>query len=76
MTSKLNLANCQWINNKSVDFYKFEYCPYIREGDGSTLGASKLTNCSKSTFSFLVVITQHIKELLSRNFSGLLNIIC
>ena len=29
------VANCQWINNKSVYFYKIEHCPYMREGDGS-----------------------------------------
>ena len=28
------LFNCQWINNKSVDVYKIEHCPYMREGEG------------------------------------------
>ena len=37
------LANCQWINRKSVDFYKIEYCRYMREGEGSILGTSELT---------------------------------
>ena len=25
------LRNCQWINNKSVNFYQIEYCFYMRE---------------------------------------------
>ena len=32
------LANCQWINDKSIDFYKIEHCQYMREGEGSILG--------------------------------------
>ena len=41
------LSNCQWINNKSVDFYKMEHCPYMREGKGSILGTSELTKLLK-----------------------------
>ena len=44
----------------------------MREGKGSILGTFEL---KESTFSFLSVITQHIKELVSRKFSGLL-IVC
>ena len=29
------MANCQWINNKCVNFYKIEHCRYMREGEGS-----------------------------------------
>ena len=65
------MANFQWINNKSVDFYKTEHCPYMRDGEGSILETFEL----KSTFSFLFLITQHIKELASRKFKGLLRII-
>ena len=41
------LANCQWINNKSVDFYKIEHCPYIREGELSILGTFDLKKSLK-----------------------------
>ena len=41
------MANCQWINNKSVDFYNTEQCTYMREGEGSILGTSKLTKLLK-----------------------------
>ena len=41
------MANCQWINNKSVDFYKIEHCPYMREEDGSILGTSELKKMLK-----------------------------
>ena len=41
------LADCQWINNKSVDFYKIDCCPYMREGEGSILGAFELTKSQK-----------------------------
>ena len=48
----------------------------MREGDGSILGTFELKKSLKSTFSFLIVITQHIKELVNRKFSGLLRIMC
>ena len=35
------LANCQLINNKSVDFYKIEHCPCMMKGEGSILGTSE-----------------------------------
>ena len=41
------MGNCQWINNKSVDIYKIEHSPYLREGEGSTLGTSELTKLLK-----------------------------
>ena len=41
------LANCQWINKKYVDFYKIEYCPYIREGEGRILGTFELKKSLK-----------------------------
>ena len=41
------LANCQWINNKSVDFNKIEHCPYMMEGEGSILATSELTKLLK-----------------------------
>ena len=62
------LANYQWINDKSVDFYKIEHCPYMREGEGSILETSELKKSLKIDIFF---ITQHIKELVSRKFSGL-----
>ena len=46
----------------------------MREGEGSILGTFELKK-SQKTFSFLFVITQHIKEMVSRKFSGLLRII-
>ena len=59
--------------NGFVDFDKVEHSFYVGEGEGSVLGIFELT---MSTFSFLFVITQHIKKLVSRKFSGLLRIIC
>ena len=41
------LANCQWINKKSVDFYQIEPCPYMREGEGSILGTFELKTLLK-----------------------------
>ena len=41
------MANCQWINKRSVDLYKIEHCPYIREGDGSISGTSELKKLLK-----------------------------
>ena len=70
------MADCQWINSKFVDFYKIKHCPVMREGEGSILGTFELKKLLKLTFSFLFVITQHIKELVSRKFSGLLRIKC
>ena len=70
------LANCQWINNKFVDFYKVERCPYLRKGEGSISGTFELKNRQKSPVSFLFVRTQHIKELVSRKVSELLRIVC
>ena len=35
------------MNNKSVDFYKIEHCPYMREAEGSILGTSELTKLVK-----------------------------
>ena len=64
------------MNNKSVDFNKIQHCPYMSEGEGFMLGTSEMTKLPKSTFSFLFAVTQHIKELVSRKFSGFLRIIC
>ena len=50
MISNEILTNCQWINNKSVDFYKIEHCFYMREGEGSILGTSEFKKLLKSTF--------------------------
>ena len=47
MISNEILANCQWINNKSVDFSKTKHCPYMREGERSILGTSELTKLLK-----------------------------
>ena len=71
------LAICQWINNKSIDFNKMQHCPYMREAERSILRTSALKEIAKNRhfFSVLFVITQHIKELVSRKFSGLLRII-
>ena len=61
-------ANCQQINSKSVDFYEIEHCSFMMEGEGSTLLTFELKKIS--------VITQHIKELVSKKFSALLRITC
>ena len=42
------MANCQWINNKYVDLYKLDHCPYMRDGEGSTLGTSELKKIAKN----------------------------
>ena len=41
------LANCQWINNKSGDFYKIKHCPYMKEGEESISGTSELKKLLK-----------------------------
>ena len=62
-----------WINNRSVDLYELEHRPYMRGGggEGSNLGTFELKKSPKTTFSFLFVITQNIKELVSRKFREL-----
>ena len=72
----IEMKLCLIVNNRSVDFYKIEHCPYIKKGEGSILGTCELKQSLKIYISFLIMITQHIKELVSRNFSGLLRIIC
>ena len=69
------MPNCQWINSKSVDFYKIEHFPYMKEGEGFILGTSELEKLLNIDF-FVSLCTQHIKELVSRKFSGLIRIIC
>ena len=46
----------------------------MREGEGSVLKTFELKNPYKLTLSFLFVITQGIKKLVSRKFSELLRI--
>ena len=41
------MANCQWINNKYVDFHKTEHCLYMWEGEGSILGTFELKKSLK-----------------------------
>ena len=44
------LGNCQWINNKSVD-YIIKDCSWMREGEGSILGTSELKKLLKIDIS-------------------------
>ena len=41
------MADCQWINNKSADFYKIEHCLYLSQGEKSILGTSELKKLLK-----------------------------
>ena len=59
-----------------MELYKIKHRPYVREGEGYILGTFVLKKSLKIDISFLFVVTQHIKELISRKFSGLLRIIC
>ena len=65
----------EFINN-SVDFYEIEHCLYTREGDGSILKTSELKKLLKIDIFVSLCNNSHIKELLSRKFSGLLRIKC
>ena len=41
------MANCQWTNDKFVNFYKTEHFSCMREGEGSILGTSELKKSLK-----------------------------
>ena len=54
----MTLASPKWINNELLYFNKTDYCPYMREGEGSTLGESRLKNTENRHFHFVFVIIQ------------------
>ena len=70
---KLFIRQRETLNNLIGDCESC-HCLYMREGEGSILGTFKLTKIAEHRY-FLFVITQHIKELIGRKFSGLLRII-
>ena len=64
------------IVNGSVDFCKIEHCLYIGGGGGgSVLVTFEYRKSLKINIFVIFVITQHIKEMIRRKFSGFLRII-